>query len=248
VDRARISAITHGELALHDPLATATLDETLALLDVAPGDRALDVGCGPGEVLVRRAERTGAGGVGVDTSAAAIEAARRRARLRAPAADLRFVCADAAAVDEPGPFALAACVGASHALGGLGPALAALTRAVRPGGHVLLGDGFWRREPSAAYLEALGGATRDELPDLRGLVAAGTAAGLRPVSVRVSTDDDWDRYEWTLVANGERYAAAHPDEPGVDALLAWVERARARVLLPGGRETLGFALVLLLRP
>jgi SAM-dependent methyltransferase len=197
---------------------------------------------------VRRAERHGAGGVGVDASPIAIEAARRRARARVPGADLRFVRADAATVDAPGPFALAACVGSSHALGGLAPALAALAAAVRPGGHVLLGEGFWRREPSAAFLAALGGATRDELGDLRGLVAAGAAAGLRAVSLRVSSEDDWDRYEWTLVANGERYAAAHPDAPGVDALLAWVDRARERVLLPGGRETLGFALVLLRRP
>jgi len=46
-----------------------------------------------------------------------------------------------------------------------------------PGGHVLLADGFWAREPTDAYLQALGGATRDELPDFAGLVRAGSRTG-----------------------------------------------------------------------
>jgi SAM-dependent methyltransferase len=244
MDRDRITAITHGDLALHNPVADAKLDATLELLDLRSTDVALDLGCGPGEVLIRVAGRTGAAGIGVDRSRAAVFAASRRARERVPGADLQFVHADAAEFVSPEPFALAACVGSSHALGGLESALARLARAARRGGWVLLGEGYWRTEPSPEYLEALGDAARDELTDLPGLVAAGETAGLRAVSCLTASQDDWDRYEWRLIATGDAYAAAHPDQPGVEALTAWVDRARRRYLMPGGRETLGFALVL----
>jgi SAM-dependent methyltransferase len=247
-ERDRITHITHGDLALHNPVAPARLDETLAQLGVAAGERALDVGCGQGEVLIRLAERHGLTGTGVDSSAPAIDAARERAAERVPGAGLAFVCDDAGAI-EPGPgFAVGVCIGSSHALGGLHATIAYLRERVRPGGWILIGDGYWRTDPDDAYLAALGGATKDELPELDGLVAAGTDAGLRAVWLATSTEEDWERYEWSLIANGERWAADHPDDPLTAPLLAWVDQAKARVLLPGGLSTLGFALVLLRVP
>ena len=247
LDRDRISQIMHGRLALQNPVSPAKLDALVDLVALEPADRLLDVGCGRGELLVRLSERTGAGGVGVDVSPVAIEDARVRARERVPDAPLELVCGDARRVLPEGPFGLAACVGSSHALGGLPATLAALAVRVRPGGWMLVGEGFWRIEPSSGYLRALGGATRDELPDLAGLLAAGAPHGLRPVGLRVASDDDWDAYEWTLIANGDSYATEHPDQPGVDELRAWVQEARERCSRPDGRATLGFALVLLRR-
>jgi len=244
--RERLSAITHGDRPFHDPLDPAVVDEVLAFVDLGVGDRALDLGCGPGELLVRLAERTGCGGLGVDLAAAQIEEARRRAAARAPQAGLEFVATDAGAIE--GEFALSACVGSTHALGGLDAALARMAQLTLAGGHVLVGDGFWAREPTDAYLQALGGATRDELPDFADLVRAGDRHGLTAVHVRVASEADWDRYEWTLIANGERFLAEHADAPEADDLRAWVGAARDRITAPGGRGTMGFALVLLRRP
>jgi cyclopropane fatty-acyl-phospholipid synthase-like methyltransferase len=243
--RERLSAITHGDRPFHDPLDPAVVDEVLAFAGLGAGDRALDLGCGPGELLVRLAERTGCGGLGVDVAAAQIEEARRRAAARAPKAGLEFVAGEAGAIE--GEFALSACVGSSHALGGLDAALARMAQLTLAGGHVLVGDGFWAREPTDAYLQALGGATRDELPDFAGLVRAGDRHGLTAVHVRVASEADWDRYEWTLIANGERFLAKHADAPEADDLRAWVGAARDRITAPGGRGTMGFALVLLRR-
>jgi len=242
--RERITAITHGDRPFHNPLEPARVDGVLERLELPPGAHALDVGCGQGELLIRLAERHGATGLGIDASELAIAAAGDRADARAPRGAVELIAAPADSVEiEPGAFAVAACIGSSHALGGLEPALALLAGAAAPGGWVLIGEGFWEHEPGEPYLQALG-ATRDELTDLAGLVHAGDGLGLRCVHVTVADRYEWDRYEWELIFNGERYAAEHPDEPGVEDLLAWVDGARERVLAPGGRGTLGFGLVL----
>ena len=59
----------------------------------------------------------------------------------------------------------------------------------------------------------------------------------------VASDEDWARYEETLIANGEA-ELAQGDDP---ALRAWVEAARARWEHPDGKDTLGFALLTLRR-
>ena len=245
MDRDRISAITHGDRPFHNPLGMARIDAAIDRLGLGPGDRVLDVGCGPGELLVRIVERTGAGGLGLDSSEILVEAARRRAAARAPDAGLSFLVGDVRGDDltADGPFAAACCLGASHALGGLEPALERLAEAAGPAGAVLLADGFWEREPDPAFLDALG-ATADELPDFAGLLRAGRPAGLEPVWVATSTRRDWEDYEWTLIANGDAYVRSHPDATEVRDR---IDRARARLFAPGGRDTIGFALLVLRR-
>ncbi len=195
----------------------------------------LDVACGRAEVLRRVAERFDVEAIGYDTDAALIDSGP-------PGLDLQGRDSP-----PPGPFDVVLCIAASHALGGFPDALGALRELVRPGGELLLGEGYWRRPPSADYLEALGGASADELPDYRGLMRAAEDAGLTPLHSSVASEADWDRYEWRLIINAERWAAAHPDDPGAEVLRERARRARERMTMPGGRETLGFALVLLRR-
>jgi hypothetical protein len=112
---------------------------------------------------------------------------------------------------------------------------------------VLLGEGYWMREPGPDYLQALGGASADELAGYDGLMSAAQSAGLTPLYASVAGAGDWDRYEWQLILNAERWAASHPEDAGAGMLRERAARARARLLLPEGRTTLGFALVLLRR-
>jgi SAM-dependent methyltransferase len=234
VDRDAISAATHAGLPFANPLSEEKVDELVGALDLVRSARVLDVGAGHGEILRRIVVRWGVRGTGLDP--AARPWTTERAELRR------------ARVEEltERDFDLVVNVAASHAFGRWDEALAALVELVRPGGRVLFGEGYWRMPPSPEYLEALG-ATADELPDLAGLVRGGEAVGLRALRVVVASEDDWDRYEWRLIHNGERAAAAAQDPADAAALRTWVDAARARVLSPGGRETLGFALVLFVR-
>ena len=109
---------------------------------------------------------------------------------------------------------------------------------------MVIADGFWSRPPDPAFLTALG-ATEDELPSFEGLLGTCTAAGLDPVWVATSSPSDWERYEWTLISNGDRWAREHPDDGLAEDVRAWIDAARGRLLAPGGTETIGFALVVL---
>jgi SAM-dependent methyltransferase len=189
----------------------------------------LDAGCGNGEIL-RRTLRAyaSARGLGIDLDPDAIADARgRTAGLPA-----QFEVRDAAAVE--GRFDAVINIGSSHAFGGFPGALAAL-RALGP--VVMYGEGFWRRPPSADFLAALGGATAAELSDLDGLHAAIGEAGFDIVHESLATDRDWATYEERLADTGERHNT--PDT------LAYAGRIRERRALPGGTDTLGFALLIL---
>lgn len=76
---------------------------------------------------------------------------------------------------------------------------------------------------------------------------AAREVGLTPLYSSVASEADWDRYEWRLILNAERWAAAHPADPGAPALRQRAHVAGERITMPDGRETLGFALVLLRR-
>ena len=174
MDRAEASRISHGELRLWNPLSERALDEAIELLDLAPGAGVLDVACGRAEVLRRVAERWDVRGSGYDSDPALIESGP-------PGLDLQVRDSP-----PPGPFDLAICIASSHALGGFPDALGALRELTAPGGQVLLGEGYWQRPPSSEYLEALGGASADELPDYPRLMRAAEEAGLTPLYASVA--------------------------------------------------------------
>jgi hypothetical protein len=83
----------------------------------------------------------------------------------------------------------------------------------------------------------LGGARADELADLEGLRAAARRAGFEIAGEWLASDDDWAAYEETLAENAERH--------GTPETFAYAQRIHNRRALPGGTNTLGFALLLI---
>ena len=253
VDGWKFYDITHRNHVICNPMSHARLDEVIGLLDLPPRPRVLDVGSGKGEFVVRMAERWGGaqgegfGAVAIDISPFFVAEFRRAAANRVPRAALEILEQDAAAYSPaPASFDLASCVGATWVYGGYEGTLSALAAAVRPGGQVLVGEPFWRREPDPAYLEA-SGMHREEFGTHASNVSAGQDQGLVPLFAFVSTDEEWDRYETLQWLGSARYAAAHPDDPDLPEVMDRVERSR-REYLTWGRDTLGWALYLFRRP
>ena len=249
MDTWKFYAITHRDHVVLNPTSIAKLDEVIGLLDLPPNPRVLDIGSGKGEPLLRLAERFGgAGGAGfrgvaVDPSPFFMRELREAAARRVPAA--RLDLPEMPGADYPAAsasFDLGVCLGASWAFGGYLGTLRALAAAVRPGGQVLVGEPFWRREPEPAYLE-WSGMGRDDFGTHQGNVEAGESEGLVPFLALVSSGDDWDRYETLQWRAAARYAAAHPEDPDVPELLDRVRRARHEYLA-WGRGTLGWAIYL----
>jgi SAM-dependent methyltransferase len=240
VDRKRYSTIAHRDHAFCSPLSEQSVDSLLEKLDLAPGARVLDVGCGKAEMLVRAVERYAAKGVGIDPNRSFIEAARRNSRVVLHAATVQEIEL------EPGSFDAALCIGSTHAFGGYRQALGALGVLVRSGGALALGEGYWKQPPAPGYLEVLGGGV-DEFTSHEANIEAGVALGFKLRFAATSSEAEWDAYEGPYAAAIERFAVEHPEDPDRDAMLA-----RSRGWYAGyarwGRSTLGFGVYLFEKP
>ena len=102
--------------------------DLVPLLAPAPGERILDVGCGTGQ-LTWEIARAGARVVGIDSSAAMIEEARRNF----PA--LEFVLSDVRSMPFENEFEAVFSNAALHWVRDAERAAAAIARALRPGGR-----------------------------------------------------------------------------------------------------------------
>ncbi len=225
-------------------MSSAKADELVALLDLLPGARVLDAGCGKGGLLFRVVETYGADGVGIDRSPHFMEEARARAAERPAVGTVELLEMDIAEYAvEPASLDLSICVGSTQLYGDYRSALQVLSQLVRPGGLLLMGEGYWKGEPDPAYLQALE-ASRDDLTDHAGNVAIALEEGLTPLYSCVSNEDEWDRYEGLYLRGIERYVADHPEDPDAPAMLQRI-RSWRDVYLRWGRDTLGFGLYLL---
>ena len=241
VDRALASAIAHRWHPVAAPVSDANLHRLLGRL--GPVERVLDLGCGFGEWLLAALEATPqATGAGVDTSSPALEEARGRAQRRGLAERVTFEEADAASF-EGGGFDAVLCVGATHAFGGLAGTLDAVRAHVRPGGRVLLGEGFWDGEPTPQAMSALG-ADPGELPDLAGLVETARGAGYEPGYGHISSAEEWDDYEWSWTGSLTEWALTEAGDADRASALAMAGTHREE-WLAGYRGQLGFLTLVL---
>lgn len=120
--------------------ATAFREFVCETVPLAPGDRVLSVGCGPGFETAALAERVGDDGVvhGLDMNPAVLAAARERC----PGREFAFVRGDATALPvRDGAYDLAIAVQMLQFLDDPAAALSELSRVVRPGGRVAVTTG-----------------------------------------------------------------------------------------------------------
>ena len=239
--RFRFSAIAHAEMSIWNPLAGSTLNEAIEEMRLPPGSRVLDLGSGRGEALRRVVERFDLHGVGVDRSPYAVAQARA-ASMDLKHGTLELLEADALAYQPEVPFDAVLALGPGWEHESFQALLRQVYGLVVPGGLLLLADGYWRAEPTAAYL-ALLGATRQEMGTHAEHIRQAIELGLTPLWAATATTRDWDRYEWRYLGSVERWAAEHPADPHRDEFLRLAREGRDRYLA-GGREQLGFGIYL----
>jgi SAM-dependent methyltransferase len=225
------------------PLSEAHAEVLLDRLELPASGSILDLGCGWGELLLRAVSATGdvpVTAIGVDTYAPDLERGRSAAAERGLEDRVTFVEASVVGWDKPADRVM--CIGATHAWGGSRGAITALLEAVKPGGLLLLGDGFWAREPSSAAIEIFG---KDVMP-LVDLVAVAHSAGWQVRHLSEADQFEWDEFESTWRLGRHRWLAAHPGSPEAAKLQNELEE-RLIEYLDVYRGVLGYCYLVLSR-
>jgi len=211
-------------------------------LRLGPGSRVLDMACGKAGPALLLASSFGCRVIGVERAPEFAADARRRVAESGFDDLIEIVEGDAEAYPfEPGAFDAALCLGASFVWDGLEGTLAALASAVRPGGHVVVGEPFWHMWPLPEGIDDLG-----YLP-LRETVSRFEAARLALVTVIASSADDWDTYESLHWRALEEWLAANPEDPDAPMIRARYEHHRDEYLR-FQRALLGWAIFAARKP
>lgn len=170
MDIPRLFVIRESSHRIHNPFSPEKLAILGRALRLAPDTSMLDLACGSGEMLCTWARDHRGHGTGVDLSPAFLASARERAEELGVSDRVAFVHADAAGYVADRPVGLAACIGATWIGDGVAGTVELLRRSLAPGGMMLVGEPYWRREPpDQATIEACHTTSRDDwrpLPEL----------------------------------------------------------------------------------
>lgn len=134
----RLCERVYGEdLCQEGQMDMAALGDLLARLDLKPGDKLLDLGCGAGVISEYISDRTGAMVTGIDYAASAIAAAT--ARTGGKRSRLNFLQADLSALDLPAEsFDAAIMIDSIYWVADTVEALSSIVRSIRPGGQLAI--------------------------------------------------------------------------------------------------------------
>ncbi|HYE77895.1 MAG TPA: class I SAM-dependent methyltransferase [bacterium] len=246
MDPHKFTTLAHTQHAFLGPHLDDGLERLITVLTLPQGAEVVDIGCGKGELLLRLAQRYRVHGEGIDRNPAFIAEASQRTAARKLTGRLTWIQGDAAQIAFPhGTYDLVCCLGATGAFGGYRRTLECIRDYLAPDGRALIGEGFWRREPDQAYLDLLG-TTRDEMGTHVDNAALARDLGYRVLYTAASTEAEWDHYEGLYLFGIESYAAAHPEDPDVPAMLERVRNWHDGYLR-WGRDTLGYGVYLLQR-
>ena len=207
-------------------------------LGLGPASRVLDIASGRGGPALLLAREYGCRWHGVELSPDFHAVAIERIAEAGLSARVTFELGDGARTGhEAESYDAALCLGASFVYGSLADTVDALAPAVRPGGHVVVGEPYWRRLPLPDDYED----RKEPWTTLEGTVVVFETSGLSVVSVIASSEDDWDRYEtlhWQAV---ETWLADNSDDPDAGAIRSRHERWKWNYLRHQ-RDYLGWAI------
>ncbi|WP_374771920.1 methyltransferase domain-containing protein [Streptomyces sp. NBC_01310] len=221
MDLPRSFTIRESSHRICNPFTSEKLTILGQAISPSPGTRMLDLACGKGEMLSTWARDHGVAGTGVDISTVFIDAARGRAAELGVADRVDFVHADASGHVADEPVGIAACVGATWIGSGVAGTVELLRRSLVPGGMMLIGEPYWRREPEdQAAVEGCHMARKDDLLPLPELLEQFSTLGCDVVEMVLADQDSWDRYVAAQWLNIRRWLDANPDNELADEMRA----------------------------
>jgi SAM-dependent methyltransferase len=141
------------------------------------------------------------------------EQAKRRAVELGVAVQVEFIHGDAAGYVSDEKVSVAACVGATWIAGGVAGSIELLSRSLRSGGIILIGEPYWRQLPPTE--DVAKGCLASSISDflmLPELLASFGRLGYDVVEMVLADQDGWDRYEAAKWLTMRRWLDANPDD------------------------------------
>ena len=214
---------------IHNPFTSEKLATLGRALYLSPGTSVLDLACGSGEMLCTWARDHRLTGTGVDVSTAFIGAARARAIELNVADRVTFIHGDAAGYVAERPVGVASCIGATWIGDGVAGTVELLRRSLSPGGIMLVGEPYWRREPpDQATLEGCYGTGKEDWLPLPELIESFGLLGCDVVEMVLADQDSWDRYAAASWFSIRRWLDANPHDELADEMRAELASSPAR--------------------
>ena len=205
-------------------------------LRLEPQSRVLDIACGKGGPALILASSFKCRITGVERFPEFAATARERVADAGLSDFVEIVEADGREFPlETGAWDAALCLGATFVWDDLDGTLSALVPTVRPGGHVVVGEPYWRHPPRAGT-DTMGYVS---LPETAARIEG---RGLKLVGLIGSSPDDWDRYESLHWRAAEDWLAERgDDDPAADEFRRESEEHKRAYL--ERRDALGWAIL-----
>jgi SAM-dependent methyltransferase len=199
-------AVAERDHDIQNPTSPGKIRQLGEWLRLGPETRVLDVACGKCGPALILASSFGCRVTGVERASEFVAAARARVADAGLGDLIEVVESDGRDFPlEPGAWDVALCLGATFVWDDLDGTLSALVPAVRPGGHVVVGEPYWRRAAPVG-MDTMGYVSLSET------AAKIERHGVTLIGLLSSSTDDWDRYEslhWRAV---EDWLAENDDD------------------------------------
>ena len=231
----------HHRMTIMNPLSSTDLDRLIAELDLAPGDRVLDIGCGHGELLARIAPSVEPDRdtdappwlgdrpqiVGVDLSPWTVRRARARLAEPGPPGDrVQLVLGDGRAFVDQHPddrWDVIALIGAPWIWDGFAGSVETLAPLLRPGGRLVVADVVVPTPEVRIRLDAEYGAPLTTEEQRTALLDA----GLTELVIIPTTAAEWRAYDDRVLDGIEHWLRVFPGDTEYLARHQRYEDARA---------------------
>jgi len=213
VDLPRIFTIRESSHRIHNPFTADKLAALGQALRLTPGTRALDLASGSGEMLCTWARDHRVTGTGVDLSTVFTAKAQARAAELGVADQVGFVQGDASGHVADEPVDLAACIGATWIGDGVAGTVELLSRSLRPGGLMLIGEPYWRKAPPTQdVVEGCHAGSAADFRTLPDLIGHFGDLGYDVVEMMLADQDSWDRYQAAQWLNLRHWLDRNPGD------------------------------------